>query len=217
MFKLYLHPLSAYCQKVLIAFYENGVAFEPVFVNVFDPTAKAEYDKNVNPLGKIPFLYDVDHDWRVPESSIIVEYAEQRHPVTSRMIPNDPELSRQVRFRDRMMDLYLNEPMGKIVGDGWRPENERDPVGVAAARARLDKVFVLVDGDLGKKGRAWAAGAEFTLADCAAAPVLARLRQYHPYSQHKNLTAYFERLSQRPSVARVFREAEPHAAAMAKR
>ena len=34
--KLYYHPLSSFCHKVLIAFYETGVPFEPIFVDLGD-------------------------------------------------------------------------------------------------------------------------------------------------------------------------------------
>ena len=34
--KLYFHPLSSFCQKVLIALYENGTPFEPHILNLGD-------------------------------------------------------------------------------------------------------------------------------------------------------------------------------------
>ena len=33
---LYLHPLASFCQKALIAFYENGTPFTPHIVNLGD-------------------------------------------------------------------------------------------------------------------------------------------------------------------------------------
>ena len=35
--KLYFHPLSSFCQKVLIALYENDTPFERRVVNLGDP------------------------------------------------------------------------------------------------------------------------------------------------------------------------------------
>jgi len=57
----------------------------------------------------------------------------------------------------------------------------------------------------------------FTMADCAAAPPLANLRVVHPYARHKHLTAYFQRLVERPSVARVLKDAEPYLAKIMKK
>ena len=34
---LYLHPLASFCHKVLIALYENDVAFTPEIVDFADP------------------------------------------------------------------------------------------------------------------------------------------------------------------------------------
>ena len=38
---LYLHPLSSYCHKALIALYENATPFEPHVVNLGDATERA--------------------------------------------------------------------------------------------------------------------------------------------------------------------------------
>ena len=40
--KLYAHPFSSYCQKVLIALYENATAFEMRLLAPDDPQAAAE-------------------------------------------------------------------------------------------------------------------------------------------------------------------------------
>jgi glutathione S-transferase len=54
-------------------------------------------------------------------------------------------------------------------------------------------------------------GAEFTMADCAAWPALYYGDKVAPFAaRHANLAAYFERLKQRPSVARVLEEAGPY-------
>ena len=37
--RLYFHPFSSFCQKVLTALYERHVPFEPVVVNLGDPDA----------------------------------------------------------------------------------------------------------------------------------------------------------------------------------
>jgi glutathione S-transferase len=57
----------------------------------------------------------------------------------------------------------------------------------------------------------WAMGETFGLADCAALPALFYGSMVEPFGDaHKNVTAYFERLKARPSVARVLQEAEPY-------
>ncbi len=72
--KLYFHPLSSFCQKVLVALYENDTPFEPHIVDLMDDTSRAEF-KKVWPIGKFPVLQDdaadqdnpgVEHHHRVP-------------------------------------------------------------------------------------------------------------------------------------------------------
>jgi glutathione S-transferase len=130
-------------------------------------------------------------------------------------LPLDRDLARQTRFQDRIADTYVMEPLVKIVTDGHRPENERDPSGVAKARATLDRTYALLDKHFASK--TWAIGDAFTMADCAYGPPLAALRAYHPFSAHASLVAYFERLVKRPAFARVLKEAEPYFAKLPNR
>jgi len=209
--KLYFHPLSTYSQKALIAFYEKGVEFTPEIVNVMTPEGAAEYRK-IYPLGKLPFLKRSD-GWAIPESTIIIEYLDTNFDSGTRLIPADKELARRARFFDRQFDFYVNNPLQVIFFDGLKPEAERNPKAVAQAKATLDTMYPYLDGHFAKN--TWAIGDDFSLADCAAAPPLAYLRRSHPFHAFKNLTAYADRLTARPSFARALREAEPHLAAFA--
>jgi glutathione S-transferase len=59
--------------------------------------------------------------------------------------------------------------------------------------------------------RTWAMGDAFSIADCAASPALFYANKVVPFgAAHANMAAYFERLTARPSFARVLREAEPY-------
>jgi glutathione S-transferase len=206
--KLYYNPLSSYSQKTLMAFYEKGCAFEPVMVNLMDETAREEY-KKLYPMGKVPFLYDAERSWSVPESSIIIEYIDQHYPGGTKLIPDDPDLARQVRLWDRFFDLYVNEPMVKIFFDGRRPEGQKDPIGVQQAKDRLETAFAMTDEEMANK--TWATGDMFSMADCAAAPALNYCRMIHPFAnKYKNVSAYCNRLTERPSFQRAVKEAEPY-------
>jgi glutathione S-transferase len=205
---LYFHPLSSFSQKVLIALYENDTPFEPHVVNFGDDTSRREFFE-LWPIGKIPVLVDGARDWTVPETSIIIEYLDQHYPGATRFIPADSDLARQMRMRDRFFDLYVNVPMQKIVGDRLRAEGQHDPFGVDEARKLLATALELVDGAMGSKQ--WAAGAEFSMADCAAAPALWYANEVQPFAEkHPHAYAYLQRLMARPSFARALREAEPY-------
>jgi len=203
---LYFHPLSSYCQKVLIALYEAGTPFASVIVNFADPQS-AESFRKLWPVGKMPVLRDAALDRTVPESSIIIEYLAQHYPRGTALIPAEPDLALRTRLADRFYDLYVHDPMQRIVGDRLRPDGSKDAYGVEAATAMLQKSYDLIEADMA--GRTWAAGDAFTLADCAAAPPLFFANKLVPFGERHNLSAYFRRLSRRPSVARAFNEAEP--------
>jgi glutathione S-transferase len=206
--KLYFHPLSSFSQKVLIALYENDTPFEPHIVDFGDEASRREF-LELWRMGKFPVLKDEARDWMVPETSIIIEYLDQHYPGPARFIPVDPDIARQMRLRDRFFDLYINVPMQKIVGDRLRAEGQHDPFGVEEARRLLSTALELVDGAMGSKE--WAAGAEFSMADCAAAPALWYANEVQPFAEkHPNANAYLQRLMKRPSFARALREAEPY-------
>jgi glutathione S-transferase len=145
----------------------------------------------------------------IPESSIIIEYLDRRHPGKTRFIPEDPELARQVRFKDRFYDLHLHVHMQKVVGDRMRPEGKKDPHGVEQAKARISVSLDMIDAEMAD--RTWAMGDAFTLADCAAAPPLFYINKVFPLAErHKNAARYLDRLLKRPSYARAIEEAKPY-------
>lgn len=69
---------------------------------------------------------------------------------------------------DRFFDNYISTPQWRVLYDSMRPAEQRDPHGVADARAMLDTSYAWLDKMMGD--REWVAGANFSLADCAAAP-----------------------------------------------
>jgi glutathione S-transferase len=212
--KLYFHPLSSFCQKALIAFYENEMPFEPHIVDLADQTSSAEF-KKIWPIGKFPVLRDDAKDRTVPESSIIIEYLAQHYPGKTQLIPADADLARQTRMRDRFYDLYVNVPMGKIVTDRLRPAGKNDPYGVDEAKRLLQTAFGMIDQEMGTK--TWAMGDAFSMADCAAAPALFYANIVMPFGDtHKNVAGYLGRLMERPSFARAIKEAQPYLALVPK-
>ena len=205
---LHFHPLASYCWKALIALYENDVPFTPNLVDLGNPAERAALVKLWG-IGKFPVLQDDARGEIVPESSIIIEYLDRHHGGRTRLIPADPDKALQARLRDRFFDLYVHLPMQKVVVDRMRPDGKRDPHGVEEARAQLKTSYAMVEQQMA--GGGWAIGADFTLADCAAAPSLFYANMAEPFGDsHRNVAAYLERLKARPSVARVLKEAEPY-------
>jgi glutathione S-transferase len=205
---LHFHALSSFCQKVLIGLYELEIPFTRQHVDLSDPAQRAALVK-LWPLGKFPVLRDDTRDTTVVESSIILEYLDQHGPRPGFLVPGDADTARECRMRDRLFDLYINTPLGKIVTDKLRPEGARDPLGVEQAREQLETAYGIAEEWM--RAGPWAMGDIFTMADCAAAPALLYSNQVVPLEGHwPHLAAYFTRLKERSSFARVIREAKPY-------
>jgi glutathione S-transferase len=180
---LHYHPLSSYCMKALVALYETGTPFTPRLVNLGDPAERAAL-LALWPIGKFPVLQDPDTDLVIPESTTIIEYLAQHSPGSTALIPADAERAREARLRDRFFDHYVHNAMQKITGDLLRPADQRDPLGVAQARAQVEVTYQMIEGQIGRAETTvrdpWAMGDSFTLADCAAAPALFYVSHYVP-------------------------------------
>lgn len=202
--RLFGHPFSSYSWKAQIALDEKGIAFDYRNVDPSQPENGAEL-RRLWPLGKFPLLTDGDRV--VFESTAIIEYLEAR--CGAQLIPADPLAAVKVRMLDRVFDNHVMTPMQQVVADALRPEEQRDPHGVAQARAALDAIYPWLDARAGASE--WAVGDSFTLADCAAAPALFYADWVHPFGKRwPALAAYRARLLARPSVARAVEGARPY-------
>ena len=204
--ELFAHPFSSYCQKAITAFYENGIPFE---FRMLEPGNEAwEELSGIWSIGKFPVLREGGRV--VPEATSIIEYLHVHHPGPVRLIPDDADAALEVRRLDRFIDNYVATPQQKVVADLLRPEAERHPRGVADARAMLDKAYGWLEAHM--EGREWAAG-EFSLADCAAGPMLFYADWSHPMDgRFPNVAAYRQRLMARPAFQRCIDEARPYRA-----
>jgi glutathione S-transferase len=204
---LYFHPLASFCHKVLIALYEKGIAFDAKIVDLVSEDERAKY-LELWPVGKIPVLRDEDRNRTVPETTIIIEYLDRFYPGAVQMFPSETERRLDARLWDRFFDQYVSVPMQKIVGDRLRAEGELDPKGVADAHATLATAYEMLDRHL--RDKTWTVGETFGVAECAAAPALFYADTLRSVDAHPHLSAYFDRLMSRPSVARTLAEARPY-------
>ena len=207
---LYFAYLSTYSQKVLLALYEKDIAFTPHFVDLTSEEDRAEYRK-LYPFGKVPLL--IRDDGRlIPESSIIVEYLETAFPQSPQLIPEDPEEARKVRFMDRMCDLYLNDSVVSLIFESWKPDEQRDSAMMEKASEKIGIMYRFMDDQLSQSE--YLAGAEFSMADCAALPVLLYAKSFASFADFDNITRYWETVSQRPAYLKLKTEAEPYVKAV---
>lgn len=203
---LYGHPFSSYTQKVLIALYENGIPFEFRCIGPDTPQHTQEWLRRW-PLRKFPLL--VDGERSIVETSIIIEHLQYSHPGPVRLLPADPVAALDVRFLDRFFDLHVMSPVQHAVGAALTGDPDKRREGLAFATEKLDLAYGWLEQQLA--GKEWAAGEEFTLADCAAAPSLFYADWTHQIPDaFPTLRAYRARLLARPSFSRAVEEARPY-------
>jgi glutathione S-transferase len=200
---LYAHPFSSYCQKVLVALYENDVPFE--YRSLEDPSALAEL-KARWPFARFPVL--VDDGRTVVESTIIIEHLMLTRGGRVRWLPGDPLEALEVRFLDRFFDNDVMTAMQKPVFAALRQDSARRDEALAEASRALELAYGWLEQRL--EGRTWAAGETLSLADCAAAPSLFYADWVHPIApSFPALRAYRSRLLAWPAFARAVDEARP--------
>ena len=202
---LYGHPFSSYTQKALIALYENDTPFEFRCIGPDTPEHVAEWLRRW-PIARFPLLLDGER--QIVETSLIIEYLQLAHPGPVRLLPADPFVALDVRFLDRYFDQYVMSAMQLAVDTALQRYPMTVDKGRAIAGERLERAYVWLEGHMA--GKTWAAGDDFTLADCAAAPSLFYADWVHPISDtHPLVRAYRTRLLERPSFARAVDEARP--------
>jgi glutathione S-transferase len=193
MLTLYEHPFALYCQKVLIALNEQGVAY-----NVLEE--QRDFDRGqlaeLWPPASIPVLRDGDQI--IGETSIIIE-----HVAGTQLVP-----SLEARKWDRLCDHYISDAVQAIVSDTIAELS--DEHARAQARGRLEMAYGMLESQLTR--HEFLAGDAFTIADCAAAPGLFYALAIHPWdeSTHPELTRYYRALAHRPSFAKVITDARPY-------
>jgi glutathione S-transferase len=193
MLTLYEHPFALYCQKVLVALNEQGVAYDVLEEQRdFQRAELAE----LWPPASIPVLRDGDQI--IGETSIIIE-----HVAGVQLVP-----SLEARMWDRLCDQYISDVVQAIVSDTIEERfSQRD---VAQARGQLDMIYGMLETQLAR--HEFLAGDTFTIAYCAAAPGLFYALAIHPWSEgaHPQLTGYYRALAHRPSFAKVIANARPY-------
>jgi glutathione S-transferase len=218
MLKICGFRISNYHNKVLIALHEKGIPFEED-CNV-RPSQSPEY-LALSPMGKVPFL-EVDGT-RLCESEVILEYLEEAYPQKP-LLPKDPLSRAKVRELVTVIELHL-----ELVARRLYP-------GAFFGGTTSDSTRQSVEKDLAKGVRAlkalvqfspYIAGAELSLADCAAAvhlPIVTlatKLTYGRDFLEElAPLKPYLKMLNGRPAFAKVAADrkaAQEAAAAQAKK
>jgi glutathione S-transferase/RNA polymerase-associated protein len=206
MLLLFDHPLSPYAQKCKIALREKGVPFEarlPAGVGVGAGFERAFLE--ASPRGEVPAL--VDGDVRVFDSTIILDYVEERWPEPP-LLPAAPAERARVRMIEEAMDTHyeaINWGLGEIHFFG-RAKGELAQALTVRAAAQAAAWRRWLEGQLGD--RPWFDGERFGRADLSVVPYLNGSRGFGMEPEPRSrLAAWLARANERPAVAQTASEA----------
>jgi glutathione S-transferase len=210
---LYEHPLSSYVQKVKIALREKDVAFTPELPVGIGSGSAAGGFQDASLRAEVPAL--VDGDVRIFDSTIILEYIEDKWP-TPPLLPRDPAGRARARMIEDICDTHyeaINWGIGEI---NWfrRAEGALKDTLLAAATEQTARIQAWLARQLGDG--TWFNGASFGWADLSVAPYLNRSFHYGiGPAPDSALDRWLRRIKERPSVAQTFTEFEGAKAGMA--
>jgi glutathione S-transferase len=183
MLTLYDAPRCPYCARARIMLAEKGIEYEVVEVDLAD-RPRWIYDKNET--GRVPVIEE--DGWILPESSVILEYLEERYPEPP-LLPADPADRALARMRIFRHDAFT-KPYYAL-----RREEDGAAERLQEQLAKLDALLQL---------QQWLTGADYGLVDIAYAPWVLRARDmlgvsFEPFPA---LQSWLGRLEERPAIAR---------------
>jgi glutathione S-transferase len=209
---LYEAPGSPYAQKIKIALREKSIAFTAELPASLGTGRTDDPFGAGNPRAEVPVL--VDGETRIFDSTIILEYIEERFPDPP-LLPRDPAARATARMIEDVCDTQY-----EAVTWGYGEVHWFDRATGSLAETLLDaarRQTAMLQGWLATRlGDApWFGGTGFGWADAAVAPVLHRsvLNGMGP-APGSALAGWYERLTQRQSVAVTFAEYAAAAARM---
>jgi glutathione S-transferase/RNA polymerase-associated protein len=203
--KVYEHPLSPYAQKVKIALREKGVDFEVATPGGLGAGGVAGDFLAASPRAEVPVL--IDGEAAIFDSTVILEYVEDRWPSPALLPPGPAERAR-VRMLEEVMDTHfeaINWALGEV---GWfrRADGELADTLRANAARQTQGFHGWLERQLGE--RTWFNGATFGWGDLAVVPFVAAAAALgNAPPPGSKVAAWLERAMARPSVAKTVGEA----------
>lgn len=195
---LYSGPLSLFTAKVRIALAEKGIDYERVEV----PFGRAGYEPKHpevlrhNPKAQVPVY--VDGDLVLWDSTVIIEYLDERHPETP-LFPADPAARARVRMAELHADEVFFAHVWTLIANVFYGAG--DAPAIAEAKSALAAEYAALDAALAD--RDWIAGAAFNPADVTyrLAILFASTLGAPPPTDRPDLGGWLARMDARPAIA----------------
>lgn len=209
---LYESAVSSYVQKVKIALREKGIDFTVKVPEDLSNNMKAGPLRSANPRVEVPVL--VDGDLQIFDSTIILEYLEDKWPEKP-LLPKDPKARARARMIEEICDTEYEAVNWGLAEVSWfnRAEGEMAEELKRQGKHHVETIQSWLAEKLGSNP--WFGGEQFGWADACVAPYVNRSMVVGVnIVADSPLIAWHKRLKERPSVAKTFQEFENGLAGM---
>jgi glutathione S-transferase len=197
MTTLYEIPLSPYAQKVKLALLEKGIEFS---IELPDLDAPGEF-LALSPRLEVPVF--VDDAVRLFDSSVILEYLEDRWPAPP-LLPSSPAERARVRTLEEICDTVYDAVNWGVAEVMMFKRAEGPPAErlLAKATTQVQGLNALLERELGD--RTWFNGEHFGYADIVVYPFVNGAASLgNKPSPDSKLSAWLKTMRGRPSAGRV--------------
>jgi glutathione S-transferase len=202
---LYGATYSVYTRIARLALEEKGVRYALQEVEIFGPQGVPPEHRQRHPFGRIPVLR---HDgFLLYETAAITRYVDEAFPAPA-LQPRKPQERARMNQLVGILDSYAYRPMiwgvfvqrVSIPREGGTPDESV----VVASLPAIETCLQVLEDQLGS--RRFLIGAELTLADLHAAPMLMYFAQtaegLRMLGRRASLRRWLEEMASRPSAAR---------------
>ncbi|MCS3434166.1 glutathione S-transferase family protein [Klebsiella sp. BIGb0407] len=184
--------------KVTIALEELGLPYRLHHVRIDRGEHRLHEFLTLNPHGRIPVIVDHETGITLFESAAILLYLAEK---SSQLLPAEPiahwETIKWLQFH--------SSSVGPIIGQRVYFElfaEKKNQVAIERYRQLTNGAFAVLDNHLAD-GRLWLAGKDYSIADIAQFgwSHIARIIDFD-FSQYRHLSTWYQRVAERPAVAR---------------
>ena len=228
MLALYHNDMSLCAQKVRMCLAEKGLAWESRHLALRSGEHQQPWYLKLNRRAVVPTL--VDGDRVIPESNVILEYLDEAYPEPA-LMPADPYARARVRLWTKQLDEDVHDASAAVMSFGiafrqqyldrgeagktmleeipnlFKRERRRDVIEKGTGSQHFviavrRMVLLLDEMEEALASHAWLAGDQFTLADVAFAPYLARLEHLNVaglFDARAHVADWYRRCKARPS------------------
>jgi glutathione S-transferase len=228
MLALYHNDMSLCAQKVRMCLAEKGLAWESRHLALRSGEHQQPWYLKLNRRAVVPTL--VDGDRVIPESNVILEYLDEAYPEPA-LMPADPYARATVRLWTKQLDEDIHDASAAVMSFGiafrqqyldrgeagktmleeipnlFKRERRRDVIEKGTGSQHFviavrRMVLLLDEMEEALASHAWLAGDQYTLADVAFAPYLARLEHLNVaglFDARAHVADWYRRCKSRPS------------------